>query len=65
MKVVLSGRHESAKCVWCEKDRECVTTTFSDGLFTNASLCWKCLQTAFKVRSQSTKQHDSKPESTT
>ena len=52
MKVVLSGRHESAKCVWCERDRETVTTTFSDGLFKDSSLCWKCLQTAFKVRSQ-------------
>lgn len=52
MKVLLSGRHESAKCAWCEKERETVTTTFTDGLFKEASLCWKCLATAFKVRSQ-------------
>ncbi|MGB7329259.1 MAG: hypothetical protein WBD31_30540 [Rubripirellula sp.] len=62
MKVVLSGRHESTLCAWCEKERECVTTTFSDGLFKDASLCWKCLQTAFKVRSQAS-QAESKPES--
>ncbi|MEM6779581.1 MAG: hypothetical protein AAF670_18140 [Planctomycetota bacterium] len=55
MKVVLSGRHESANCAWCEKERETVTTTFSDGLFKESSLCWKCLQTAFKVRSQAVK----------
>ena len=55
MKVVISGREDSAKCVWCEKDRECVKTTFSDGLFQNASLCWKCLQTAFRVRAAQAK----------
>ena len=55
MKVVLSGRQESAKCAWCEKDRETVTTTFSDGLFKEANLCWQCLKTAFKVRSEASK----------
>lgn len=51
MKVVLSQRAESAKCRWCEKDRECVTATFSDGFLKDESLCWKCLQMAFRVRS--------------
>ena len=56
MKVVLTGRQESATCVWCErKDRECVKTTFSDGLFQDAPLCWKCLQTSYRVRSGDTK----------
>jgi len=63
MKVVISGREESAKCVWCQRDRECVKTTFSDGLFQNASLCWKCLQTAFRVRAAQAKPAtDAKPE---
>lgn len=52
MKVVLSGPQDSAKCVWCEKDRETVQATFSDGLFKNASICWRCLKQACKVRSQ-------------
>ena len=52
MKVVLSGHQESAKCVWCEKDCETVQATFSDGLFKNASICWRCLKQAYKVRSQ-------------
>ena len=65
MKVVLSQRTESAKCRWCEKDRECVTTTFSDGFLKDEPLCWKCLQTAFRVRSSQTalpKAGDAKPE---
>lgn len=52
MKVALTEWQESATCCWCEKERECVTTTFSDGFLREASLCWKCLQTAFKVRSR-------------
>ncbi len=52
MKVVLSQHHENANCCWCEKDRECVTLTFSDGFIQDESMCWKCLQTAFKVRSR-------------
>lgn len=50
MHVTLSSWHESAVCTWCEKDRECVATTFSDGFLKEAPLCWKCLQTAYKVR---------------
>lgn len=52
MKVQLSEWHESATCCWCEKERECVSTTFSDGFLNKAAMCWKCLQTAFKVRSR-------------
>jgi hypothetical protein len=52
MKVNLSRHHTAAKCCWCEKDRECVSVTFSDGFIKNEPMCWKCLQTAFKVRSR-------------
>ena len=52
MKVTLSEWHTEACCSWCEKDRECVTATFADGFLQNALMCWKCLQTAFKVRSR-------------
>ena len=52
MKVALSEWHDKATCVWCEKERECVSTTFSDGFLNKAAMCWKCLQTAFKVRSR-------------
>ena len=52
MKVQLSEWHESTTCCWCEKERECVATTFSDGFLNKANLCWKCLQTSFKVRSR-------------
>ena len=63
MKVVLSDRQVSAKCVWCEKDRECVSSTFSDGFIKQQLLCWKCLQTAFKVRSQQSGEAEAKKES--
>ncbi|TWT84271.1 hypothetical protein CA13_57470 [Planctomycetes bacterium CA13] len=62
MKVVLSDRQETAKCVWCEKDKECVKTSFSDGLIREAWLYWKCLQAAFKVRSRGSKSELTKPE---
>ncbi len=52
MHVVIILWHESATCCWCEKSRECVTLTFSDGFLTQSLLCWKCLQIAFKVRSR-------------
>ncbi len=52
MKVQLSSHHDSATCTWCERSCECVTATFSDGFLKESPLCWKCLQTAFKVRSQ-------------
>ncbi len=51
MKVVLFKRQESVSCCWCEKERECVTVSFSDGFIKQGCLCWKCLQTAYKVRS--------------
>lgn len=52
MKVALTVWHDSATCCWCEKEKECVSTTFSDGFLKDAKLCWKCLQTSYKVRSQ-------------
>lgn len=52
MKVVLTNPNESARCTWCNKDRECVTATFSDRFLIDAPLCIKCLHTAIKVRSK-------------
>ena len=52
MKVVLSGHEEKASCIWCQRDRECVKATFSDGLFQNAMICFKCMATAIRVRSK-------------
>ncbi|QDT64068.1 hypothetical protein [Calycomorphotria hydatis] len=52
MLVELSTWQPSCTCVWCEKERECVETTFSDGFLEKANLCWKCLQTSYKVRSR-------------
>ncbi len=63
MSVTLNTWHESITCAWCEKDRECVNTTFSDGFLKDAPLCWKCLQTAFKVR-QRQQQPASRPPET-
>ncbi|KAA1258575.1 hypothetical protein LF1_10970 [Rubripirellula obstinata] len=54
MKVVLSGHEEKANCIWCQRDRECVKATFSDGLFQNAMICFKCMATAIRVRSKAT-----------
>lgn len=51
MNVTLTEWQESATCCWCEKSRECVTVTFSDGFLKDVPMCWRCLQTAFKVRS--------------
>ena len=59
MQVVLSSWNESTTCTWCEKERECVTASFEDKFLSNSPLCWKCLQTAFKVRSR--QQPDRKP----
>ena len=52
MKVVLSDRQDDTECIWCEKQRECVKATFSDGFVESESICWKCLAQAFKVRSK-------------
>lgn len=52
MKAVLSAWQESATCTWCEKVRECIVVTFSDRFLEDSPLCWKCLQTSFKVRSR-------------
>ena len=57
MQVTLSTFHEQVDCTWCERTRDCVSTTFSDGFLKESPLCWKCLQTAYKVRM---KQHESK-----
>ena len=54
MKVVLTQWIETQTCCWCEKERECTKVTFSDGFLKDSAICWKCLQTAFKVRSKQT-----------
>ena len=52
MKVLLSAWSDSETCVWCEKDRECVTATFGDGFMNETKLCWGCLAKAVKVRNR-------------
>ena len=54
MKALISERHAKANCVWCEKEKECVTVEFSDGFLAKNSICWRCLQKAVKVRSAQT-----------
>lgn len=51
MKALISERHTSATCVWCEKEKECVTVEFSDGFLSKSEICWRCLQKTVKVRS--------------
>lgn len=52
MNVNLSAYRDSATCTWCERDKCCVTVSFSDGFLKSADLCWRCLQKAFRVRSR-------------
>ena len=52
MRVIILLWHESATCCWCEKSRECVTVSFSDGFLNEVPMCWKCLETAVRVRSK-------------
>ena len=52
MKALLTAWHESASCLWCEKNRECVSVDFGDGFLTRATMCWQCVQKAVKVRAQ-------------
>lgn len=52
MQIMITGRNDAAKCVWCEKERETIQVTFSDGFLNNASICYRCLQQAFRVRSR-------------
>lgn len=61
VKALISRWIASAKCVWCEKTKECVTVEFGDGFLAKNSLCWRCLAKVVKVRSQD----QSPPENTT
>ena len=61
MKALISQRHEKGTCVWCEKEKECITVEFSDGFLSKNEICWRCLQKAVKVRSQ--QNADQKPSS--
>lgn len=52
MNVVLRGCRESEACTWCERTKECVVVRFDDGFIGEATLCWRCLKQAVKVRSR-------------
>lgn len=52
MKTLITAWHESAQCVWCEKDKETVSVEFGDGFLTNSKICWRCLQKAIRVRAR-------------
>lgn len=54
MKALLSKWHASETCLWCQKERECVTVDFGDGFITKGTLCWGCLQKTVRVKSQTT-----------
>ncbi len=51
MNVSISERHQKASCLWCEKDRECVTASFEDSFLQDSVVCWACLQNIVRVRS--------------
>lgn len=52
LKALISLWHAAGICVWCEKEKECVTAEFGDGFLAKNQICWRCLQKAVKVRSQ-------------
>lgn len=52
MKALISRWFAAATCVWCEREKECVTAEFADGFLAKSQICWRCLQKAIKVRSQ-------------
>ena len=52
MKALITRWFASATCVWCEREKECVTAEFGDGFLAKSQICWGCLQKAIKVRSQ-------------
>lgn len=49
MKALITGYHESTRCMWCEKTSEAVTVQFDGGFLSAGELCWKCLQQATRV----------------
>lgn len=52
MNVQISDWSETDSCLWCSKQRECVTVDFDDSFLQKAPLCWPCLQNAIRVRSR-------------
>lgn len=60
MNVVITNPQASATCVWCDRKREAVQATFSDGFLTDVPICFKCLQQAIKVRSGQLKPNEGK-----
>lgn len=65
MKALISQWNAVETCVWCEKDKECVTVEFGDGFLRNSALCWRCLQKAVRVRAQQSPARPSKQSDTT
>lgn len=52
MKTLITAWHETAQCVWCEKEKEAVSVEFGDGFLSNSQICWRCLQKAIRVRAR-------------
>lgn len=52
MRVEITEYHEKETCLWCSREAEGVTATFDAGFLGKASLCFRCLQNATKVRAQ-------------
>lgn len=52
MKALLTKWHAAETCLWCQKERECVTVDFGDGFITKGKLCWGCLQKTVRVKSE-------------
>ena len=52
MEIHITAWHETATCTWCEKQKEAITANFADGFLRDATLCWRCLEKAVKVRSR-------------
>ncbi|MEZ6128960.1 MAG: hypothetical protein R3C59_09775 [Planctomycetaceae bacterium] len=50
MQVLISDWKEECTCLWCSKEKECVTVTIDGGFLRAAALCWHCLQNAVRVR---------------
>lgn len=67
MNVQITDWTDKQSCLWCSKERECVTVDFDDSFLQKAPLCWPCLQNAIRVRSRQSleTQKAGKPNSST
>lgn len=55
MQITLTGWSEKDTCIWCEKEKECVTAEFGDSFTGDGQFCWRCFQKAVKVQGQKPK----------